>query len=241
MPLINVVGGYDGVTFPPGTTNQSTAPGLDIGGALESGGAGNPLGAVSPSSNGYLAWSMAPSDATQSVAIGATATSFGWLTKVYAAVGGACGHLDMVTATGAPATITGAVFALYNSASFAVGPLAWTASRTQAFFTAANTAFSVPWDGTSSPASVGLVAGQAYWVYTTVTFSSTGVLTLAANSTTNAPVYNINQTASATSANESMTLSPAPVLFGSVGAASTLAPQTSWANSNSKFWFGLKV
>lgn len=241
MPQVNVVGGYDGVSFPPGTTNQSTAAGMDIGAALESGGAGNPLGAVSPASNGYQAWSMAPSDATQSVAIGATATSFGWLTKVYAAVGGSCGHIDMVTATGAPATITGAVFALYNSAGFAVGPLAWTNSRTQTFFTAANTAFSIPWDGTGSPTTVNLVAGQTYWVYTTVTFSSTGVLTLAANTTTNAPMYNINQTASASSANESMTLSPAPVLFGAVAANSTLAPQTSWANSTSKFWFGLKV
>lgn len=241
MPQVNVVGGYDGVSFPPGITNQSTTASMDIGAALESGSAGNALGSISPSANGYLSWSMAPSDATQSVAIGATATSFGWLTKVFSAGGGSCGHLDMVTATGAPATITGAVFALYNSASFATGPLAWTASRTQVFFTGANAAFSIPWDGTSSPAAVNLVAGQTYWVYTTVTFSSTGVLTLAGNTAINAPVLNINQTASASSANESMTLSPAPVLFSAVAANSTLTPQTSWASSASKFWFGLRA
>jgi hypothetical protein len=216
--------------FAPGWTSQQN-PDTEQGAGATFG------GLASPGANGYLAWSTEPDDATQSVAIGATATSFGWLTRVFCQTGGPSTKLDLVTATGTPATITGCVFALYSNTSFATGPLAFTASQTATQLTAANSLFSVSW---ATPSSVFLQAGQYYWVYTTCTFSSTGVLTLAATTATNAAVMNTNQTASATNAGNSMTLSPAPVLFGAVAANSTLTPQTSWANSASKFWFGLK-
>lgn len=215
--------------FAPGWTNQQN-PDLEQGG-----GAG--FGLASPSANGYLAWSTEPDDATASVAIGATATSFGWLTRVYCQNGGPSTKLDLVTATGTPATITGCVFALYSSNSFATGPLAFTASQTATQLTAATTLFSISW---ATPTSVFLQAGQFYWVYTTATFSSTGVLTLAATTSQSAAAQNAGMTASATNACNSMTLSPAPVLFGAVAANSTLTPQTTWATSASKFWFGLK-
>lgn len=219
----------------PGWTDQKNTFSLESYG-------GSTLGPFSPSSNGYIAWSMVPELSTSSVALGATATSFGWLTKVFAASGGAAGHIDMVTGAGTPATITGCVFALYSGTSFASGPLAWTASKTATQFTAASTLFGFTWDGTLSPTAPLISAGQTYWIYTTVTFSSTGVLTLAGDtSAVGAPALNPNLTASASSANNSMTLSPAPVLFGAVGAASVLAPQTSWANSASKLWFGLRA
>lgn len=216
--------------FAPGWTSQADSANTEQGG-----GAG--FGLASPGGFNYLAWSTEPDDATQSVAVGTTATSFGWLTRVYCQTGGPSTKLDLVTATGAPATITGCVFALYSSTSFATGPLAFTASQTATQLTGANTLFSVSW---ATPTSVFLQAGQYYWVYTTCTFSSTGVLTLAATTATSAAMMNVNQTASATNANNSMTISPAPVLFGAVAANSTLTPQTTWANSASKFWFGLR-
>lgn len=236
MVQVNASGGFDGVSYPAGWSDQ-----VNLASQLESGGGGGSLGSPNPATNGYLTWSVDPEDCTASVALGATATSFGWLTKVTAGASGPAGHLDMVTATGAPATITGCVFALYNSASFATGPLAWTASKTATQFTAANTAFSFTWDGASSPTAPQLISGQNYWIYTTVTFSSTGVLTLAGTTAANAPVLNPNLTASASVALNSMTLSPAPVLFGAVGAASVLAPQTTWAASTSKLFFGLRA
>jgi hypothetical protein len=218
-------------------TQNPFAPGYTVQGANTEQGAGPGLGAASPSANGYLAWSTEPDDATASIAVGTTATSFGWLTRVYCQTGGPSTKLDLVTATGAPATITGCVFALYSSASFATGPLAFTASQTATQFTAATTLFSVSW---STPSSVFLQAGQNYWVYTTATFSSTGVLTLAGTTSQSAAVQNANLTASATNGCNSMTISPAPVLFGAVAANSTLTPQTTWATSASKFWFGLR-
>lgn len=232
---------YGGAMLPFGWTNQNLGQAVGtLTTNIESGSGPGGFGTVSPAANGYSAWSMLPEDAIASVAVGASATSFGWLTRVVAN-GGPCGHIDMITATGSPATITGCVFALYSASSLAVGPLAWTASKTATQFTAATTAFSFAWDGASSPASVSLSGGQPYWIYTTATFSGSGVLTLAASTAQSAAAMNPNLTASATNADNSMTLSPAPVLYSAVTATSALAPQTTWATSASKFWFGLRA
>lgn len=189
------------------------------------------------SGQGYFAWSMDPTDAQTIASVGTTATSFGWLTKVFCTDSGTSTFLDIITATGTPATITGCVFALYSSSSFSTGPLAYTASVTQTTLTTGNTLYSIPWN---TPASVMLQSMQPYWIYTTCTFSSTGSLTLIANSSINAIAQNANMTASSSSANNSMTLSPAPVLFSAVSASSTLTPQTGWANSANRFFFGLR-
>lgn len=232
---------YGGAMLTSGWTNQNLGQAIGtLTTNIESGSGPGGFGTVSPAANGYSAWSMLPEDAIASVAVGTTATSFGWLTRVVAN-GGPCGHLDMVTATGSPATITGCTFAIYSASSLAVGPLAWSASRTQTFFTAATTLFSVPWDGASSPASVSLSGGQPYWIYTTATFSGSGVLTLAASTAQSAAAMNPNLTPSATNAANSMSISAAPVLYNAVTATSALAPQTTWTASTSKFWFGLRA
>lgn len=229
MPQVNVVGGYDGVSFPPGTTNQSTAAGMDIGAALESsGGAGGQLQWMNPGSNGYLAWTVAPEDAqTPNMA---QATTVGWLTRIFAVLGGPCGHLDLNVGTG---TFTNAVFAIYSAASFATGPLVWTADQHTAMVAGAS---SVTWNGTNSPASVNLVAGQTYWIYAEYTGTAP---TVSGCTMATASLANANLTASATNANNVMTLAAgAPT---TLAANTTLTPQTSWANTNLKAWYGLRA
>lgn len=233
---------YGGSMLQPGFTNQNL--GQSVGTLttnIESGTGPSGYGGTStPSANGYIAWTMLPEDAITSVAIGTTATSFAWLTRVVVGAGGACSKLDLVTATGSPATITGAVFALYSSASLATGPLVWSASQTQTQFTTANSLYTVTWGGSSSPSAVNLFPGQTYWVYSTATFSGSGVLTLAASTAQNAAAMNNNLVASTTNACNSMSLSPAPVLYSAVAASSALVPSTSWVQASSKFWFGLR-
>lgn len=228
MVNINVVGTYDGVTFPAGTTNQSTVSTLDIGGALESSGGGNPLGYTSPAGNSYLAWTQTPEDSTSN-ALAMTTTS-GWLTRLIAQTGGSCGHMDISFVSG---TITNAVFAVYSGPSFATGPLAWTADA-HASMSAGIVALT--WNGSSSPASFNLVAGNTYWIYAEWTGTSPVV---AGVSIANAALANANLTASASFANNAMTLGAAAPT--TIASNTTLTPQTSWANSNVKPWYGLRA
>jgi hypothetical protein len=228
MVNVNVVGGYDGVTDPPGMTSQSTTSTLDIGAALESSGGGT-LGVTStPAGNGYLAWSMIPEDA---IASNAHTTLNGILTRVVAATGGPSAHLDMViTTVGTP---TNAVMGIYSGASFATGPLAWTAD-----FHASITAtgmLTVTWNGSSSPSSVNLVAGQTYWIYSEITGATTNLAGCAGNAT----ALNANLTASATYANNSMNIASGP--YTTLTSSSSLTPQTTLANCANKMWFGLRA
>jgi hypothetical protein len=226
----------DGVT--PGNSDVGWTPQsakFNSNKTLESSTGQGSFGMGDASGQGYLAWSMDPTDAQTIGTIGSTATSFGWLTRVFCSDTGTTTNLDLITATGTPATITGCVFALYSGPGFATGPMAFTASVTATTLTASNTLFSIPWT-----APVFLQSMQYYWIYTTCTFSSTGTLTLVSNSSINAVAQNANMTATAASANASMTLSPAPVLFGAMSSSSTLTPQTSWANSANRFFFGLR-
>ena len=226
MVQVNVLGGYDNVTFPqPWTDQLITNPG--VGGALESSGAGNSLGAISPAANSYLSWTLAPEEASDS---GAITSTNGWLWRVVAQGGGACGHIDVATVS---STYTNCVFGLYNAASFAVGPLVWTADQHAAFGSAGLVAMT--WNGASSPASVNLVAGQTYWVYAELTGTSP---VLASSVNPSAAGMNPNLTASATFANNAMTIATGPT---SLAANTTLTPQTSWANSGTKAWVGLRA
>lgn len=231
MVNVSVLGGYDNVTFPPGETAQSTVSTLDWGGALESYGGGTLGIASTPAGNGYLAWSLVPED---SIATLAHATAAAFLTRVVASTGGPCGHVDLVMVSSG--AVTSAVFGIYNSASFAVGPLAWT-GNVSATITGAAGLFALTWNGASSPASVNLTAGTTYWIYSQVTGTSP---TLAGSSST-APAIamNPNLTASATQATNSETIATAP--YTVLTAASTLAPQTTWTNSATKMWFGLRT
>lgn len=229
MVQINVLGGYDNVTFPPGATSQSTVAALDWGAALESYGSASLSGnAPIPGANSYLAWSQSPEDSTSNAL--AMTTTAGWLTRVVAATGGPCGHLDISFVSG---TITNAVFALYNAASFAVGPLVWTADQ-HASMSAGIVAMT--WNGASSPASVNLVAGTTYWVYAEWTGTSPVV---AGDAIANAALANANLTASATFANNALTIAAAP--YTTLTSASTITPQTTWANTATKPWYGLRA
>lgn len=233
MVQINVLGGYDNVTFPPGATNQSTVAALDWGGALESYGSAS-LGNVSPSSNNYLGWTMTTEDATSSVAV---TTGNGWLMRVIPATGGPCGHLD-VPVTSALA-VTNAVFGIYSGPSFAVGPLAWTAD-VHATITGAAGLYGLTWNGASSPASVNLVAGQTYWIYMEIT----GTTPTISGSSASGLVLNANLTASASFADNAMTNAAANTPPTTLAANTTLAPQTNWApvtGVTGKFWFGLRA
>lgn len=228
MVQVNVLGGYDNVTFPSGWTDQLvTNPG--VGTSLESGGAGSfSSGTSTPASNGYLAWSLTPEDATSNTL--AMTTTSGWLSRVIATTGGSCGHLDIQFVSG---TITNAVFALYSGASFAVGPLAWTADQHAAMSAGV---VAMTWNGASSPSSINLQAGQVYWVYAEWTGTSPVVVGDSYITATNA---NVNLTATASFANNAMTLAAgAPT---SLTATTTLTPQTSWANTATKPWYGLRA
>lgn len=228
MVQVNVLGGYDNVTFPqPWTDQLITNPG--VGASLESYGAASLSGATPvPSANGYLAWSQSPEESTSN-ALAMTTTS-GWLTRVTAATGGPCAHLDISFVSG---TITNAVFALYNGPSFATGPLVWTADQHTAMSAGI---VAMTWNGASSPASVNLVAGQVYWVYAEWTGTSPVVAGLQG---ANAALLNANLTATASFADNAMTLAAgAPT---SLAANTTLTPQTSWTTSAVKPWYGLRA
>lgn len=227
MPLQSV--GVDGVTtIIPGWTDQSNTP---YSSDLESSGGGTLGIASTPAGNNYLAWSMIPEDA---IASNSHTSTQAFLVRVVAATGGPAGHLDMAFTT--LGTVSNAVFGIYNAASFAVGPLAWTA-EVHASLQAAGTMTSLTWNGASSPASINLQAGATYWIYYELTFS-TGT-NLAGSAGANAISMNPNLTASATNANNSMVLtSGGPT---SLTATTTLTPQTSWANNALKTWFALRA
>jgi len=210
----------------PGWTNQSLTP-YTVG--LDSYGGGTLGLAETPTGNNYLAWTMITEDA---IATNAHNTTYGYLARFVAATGGSCGHLDIVTVS---ATYTNCVFGLYSGASFATGPLVWTADYHSSFGTA-NSLVAMTWNGASSPATVNLQAGSTYWIYMELTGTTPQI---AGCTAANAAVLNANLTASATYANNAMQLtSGAPT---SLTASTTLAPQTSWANSAVKPWFGLRA
>lgn len=228
MVNVNALGGYDNVSEPPGWTNQATSPTAQVGTSLESGGGGNALGYTSPATNGYTAWSLTPEDSTGSVAM--TSTN-GFLFRVIAQAGGPIGHLDVAMVSGS--AFTNAVFGLYSGASFAVGPLVWTADQHTAFASAG--VIAMTWNGASSPASVSIVAGQTYWLYAEITATSP---VFAGSINPSAAGMNANLTATASYGNNAMTLATGPT---SLAANTTLTPQTSWANTGSKAWFGLRA
>ena len=145
----NVLGTYDNVTFPPGTTAQSTTSTLDWGAALESYAGPSSTLFDPPNANGYAAWSLIPEDAI-TTNLAHTSTN-GFLTRVFVPANGSVGHLDInITSSGA---ITNAVFGLYSASSFATGPLVWTAD-VHATVTGAAGLYGLTWNGASSPASV---------------------------------------------------------------------------------------
>ena len=211
----------------PGWTNQSTTP-YTV--AVESSGGGTLGLAETPAGNGYLGWSLIPEDAISN-AFSPTTTD-GYLTRIVASTGGPCGHLDFVLHT--VGTNTNVVFGLYSGASFATGPLAYTADVHASLATGLN---SIPW---GTPSTVQLQAGQTYWIYMEITTSAAGTF---AGSTASgafaATIMNVNLTASASYADNSMVLatSAPSTLTGST----VLTPQTNWATQGSKIWFGLKA
>jgi hypothetical protein len=163
-------------------------------------------------------------------------TGNGWLTRLIAQSGGSCGHIDINFVSG---TITNAVFAVYSGPSFATGPLAWTADQ-HAAMAAGNVAMT--WNGASSPATFNLVAGNTYWIYAEWTGTSpivAGVMPGGAANAQTAALANANLTATASFANNAMTLGAAAPT--SIAANTTLTPQTSWANSAVKPWYGLRA
>lgn len=228
MPLSNVLGTYDGVTFPPGTTAQSTVAALDWGGALETYGGGTLGIASTPAGNGYLGWSLIPEDAYQ---VFTPTTAVGYLTRIVASTGGSCGHIDFVLhATG---TVTVSTIGIYTGAGFAVGPAAFIANASAAYGVAG--LVSLAW---GSPFQ--LQAGATYWIYHEITTSAAPTLAGAVPTGAQAgAILNVNLTATSAFANNSMTLAAgAPT---ALAANTTLTPQTSWTNLNSKIWYGLKA
>lgn len=218
----------DGVTnIVAGWTDQALTP---YSSGLESSGGGTLGIASNPAANGYLAWSMIPEDA---IATNSHTSGSAFLTRITAQTGGPCGHIDLVMVSGN--AVTNAVFGIYNSASFAVGPLAWTAN-VSATITGAAGLYSLTWNGASSPASVNLQAGATYWIYSEITGTTP---TQAGSAGANAAAMNANLTASATQGQNSESIVTAP--YTTLTAASTLAPQTTWAASATKMWFGLKA
>lgn len=232
MVQVNVLGGYDNVTFPMGWTDQLvTNPG--VGASLESGGAASFAGAVAtPSANSYLAWSQSPEDSSSALTV---VTTVGYLTRVVAATGGAVGHLDVVFHTAG--TTTNVIYGIYSGASFASGPLAWTADVHASVVAGVN---SFTWNGASSPASVNLVAGQTYWIYTEVTTSAAPTIAgVTGAGAQEAAMLNTNLTATSAFANNAMSLAAGGPT--TLAANTTLTPQTSWVNSALKFWYGLRA
>lgn len=232
MVNVNVLGGYDNVSEPAGWTSQGTTPATqEVGTSLESYGGGTLGIASTPAGNGYQGWSLVPEDALTNQAV---TTLNGYLMRVVASSGGPSGHLDLVVHT--TGTTTNAVFGLYSGASFATGPLVWT-NDVHASLTVGTT--SLTWNGTNSPASVNLLAGVPYWVYMEITTSAAP--TIAASNpagAANATMLNVNLTASATNANNAMSIGAGPT---SLAANTTITPQTTWANAGFKFWFGLRT
>jgi hypothetical protein len=229
MVNLNILGGYDNVTFPPGWTDQSASatPG-EVGTSLESSGGGTLGVATSPAGNGYLAWSLIPEDAYQ---VFTPSTTVGYLTRVVAATGGSCGHIDFVVhATG---TVTVSTIGIYTGPGFAVGPAAFIADAHTAYGAAG--LVSLAWGSAFQ-----LQAGATYWVYHEITTSAAptfaGAVPTGAQTST---IINVNLTATASFANNSMSLAAGgPTVLA---ANTTLTPQTSWANLNSKIWYGLKA
>lgn len=222
--------GPDGIDVPGlGWTPQSSQ--YNSNKNLQSYPAANSVIIDPPTGNGYGAWTLIPEDALTSNAH--TSTS-GYLMRFVVPANFSCGHLDMI-ATAAPTSVTNAVFALYSAASFATGPLVWSANLSASFSAAG--VITATWGGTSSPSSYFLQGGQTYWVYYELTYS--GGISLAASTGATATSMNPNLTASASFANNAMSLaSSAPT---SLTATTTLTPQTTWANSAVKTWFGLRA
>lgn len=218
--------GPDGIDVPGlGWTTQSTQ--FNSNKNLESNAGPSPILVDPPAANAYGAWSMIPEDAIASNAHTSTAA---WLTRVFVPANFSCGHIDYVVVSG---SATNVVIGLYSAASFAVGPLAWTAP--QGSLGSAGLV-ALAWNGTNSPTSVTLQGGQTYWVYTEITGTSP---VLAGSAGANASSMNPNLTASATFANNSLTIAAGP--YTTLTATSTLTPQTTWANSALKYWFGLRA
>ena len=216
---------YGGSMLLPNWTNQSLTSNLEEGTGATS------LSSNSPSNSGYLAWSTSPDVATDTVTL---TTSYGYLTKVIPNFGGVCTKLDMLfVAVGAPSA---AYFAIYSGASFATGPLAYTAESHTPITTSGNgVVYSATWNGASSASYALLQANTPYWIYQ---YYAATTPTMGGTTDSTAVMLNVNLTASATSANNSMSLSSSPP--ATVSNTTTLTPQTTWVNFTSKIWYGLR-
>ncbi len=211
-----------------GWTNQSTLFQSNL--SLESYAAPNSDLFNQSAYNSYGAWSLIPEDA---IVTNAHTSTNGWLTRVFVPTTFSCGHIDIaVTSSG---SVTNAVFGLYSGSSFAVGPLAWTAD-VHSTITGAAGLYGLTWNGASSPSAVTLTGGNFYWVYSEITGTSP---TLAGSAMASAAVANANLTASATYANNTLNIGTGP--YTTLTSASTITPQTTWANSATKMWFGLRA
>ena len=211
---------YGGSMLLPNWTNQSLTSNIEQG-------VGSTLSPGGPTSSGYLAWSASPDAANATVTL---TTTVGYLTKIVPTSGGVATKLDMVVIGGGSAS--NAVFSIYTGTSFATGAVAWTAESHVAF--AAAGLVSLTFGGTSSPSYILLQPNVPVWVYSEVTATAP---TMAGVTATSATMLNVNQTASATSANNSMSLTSPPT---TVSGTQVLAPQTTWANFTSKIWYGLR-
>jgi len=219
----------DGVTnIVPGWTDQATSP---YSSGLESyTGPSNTL-FDPPQSNGYGAWTLIPEDAINT---NAHTSTYGYLMRMFVPANFSCGHLDMICT--ANSGVTAAYFGLYSASSFATGPLVYTGEVHASIVASTTAPVALTWNGASSASSVNLIGGQTYWVYYTMTFSTSA--TLAGSVGTSVISMNPNLTASATSANNAMQLASAQ---SALAANTTLAPQTTWANYATKTWFGLRA
>lgn len=171
MPLTNVVGGADGVTFPPSWENQA-----NLSFALESYSVGTSYALNQPTINGYMAWTDPVKDAISSFTYGASNTNY--LTRFFATANGTTTKADVnVTTAG---TVTSVLGGIYSSA----GVLLASAPSISGTWTTGKQTFT--W---TTPLT--LVANQIYYFVLIITQSVAPVLT----GMTASPVQNFNLTA----------------------------------------------
>lgn len=172
-------------------------------------------------SAGYAGQSLPP-EVLPSAALTLT-TAYGYLTRVNVTAAATTSYLDVVfTSTGA---VTNAVWALYSAT--AANPLAYTAEA-HLTVTGAAGLYSIPWT-----APVALMPGL-YYIFQEVTGTAPAMPAVTAPA---AAVMNAGTALASGTLNSALLATGAPT---AVTGSTQLAFGTSWAQSASKIWYGLR-
>lgn len=200
MVNTNVIGGADGVTFPPGVTNQSTLATFDVGASLESSANQTSFLINPPSQNNYVAWSMITEDAIATSTHPATGTNL--LTRVL------CYQSKTITACDIwPLSNVANITAFYIGVYSAAGvQLALSAESHAALVNGTQNTITV------SAGGLQLVGGTFYYVVIGASWA-TGAPTFAGCNGANAASLNAGLTVSTAEAASNGTTMPPPASY----------------------------